>query len=179
MDEFIYQTPQQWFDSLEGEEKADVERMVALLASFGAGDPLSWAASEKKESIAQTARFLFLHEVRKILSQLRLPQIALELQELEQSDRVARQGEKAAQELIDSGVEPQKLNAIYRAGASFALFEMLNLLDGTYETAAENIVGAPHWSLQEVQGSPGQSRLTGRGIDGLHESFDSLYETDV
>lgn len=181
MDEFTYQTPQEWFDSLEGEEKANAERIVALLSQFGAADPVAWAASEMSEGIAQTARFLFLHEVRKILGESRLSQIAGESQKLGQPYRIETEGRRIAQELMDSGVEPEKLNAIFQAGASFALNNMLNLLDGTYETAAdiENVADAPLWSLQEMREENDDFRLTGRGIECLHESFDSLYETDV
>jgi hypothetical protein len=162
-------------------EKEYKERMIALLTKLGADNPQSWLQSEERENIAQTARFLFLHEVRKILDQSSVAEVGgawRQSPERQSPDEAQALGEKALAELTASGTDEELLNAIYRAGASSALFAILNLLDGTYATESESEPLAPRWVLMEIVGSIDQSHLTGRVVDGTHESFQSLYKTD-
>ena len=157
------------------------ERMLALLTRLNADNPQSWLASEEQENIAQTARFLFLHEVRKILDQSSIAGVGgsyLPTPERQSPDVIQRQGESAFAELTATGADARLLNAIYRAGACEALWEMLNLLDGTFATENETEALAPDWALMEVVGQLGEGRLTGRIVDGVHESFGSMYATD-
>ena len=54
------------------------------------------------------------------------------------------------QELNEAGVTLRQINHIYQAGACAAIFEMLNLLDGTFATNGEVKPTAPRWALMEV-----------------------------
>jgi hypothetical protein len=153
------------------------EHMVALLENLGADRPKSFLSSEEKENIPQVAHFLFVHEARKILAQSRCDGKVSVPQEVN-PDAVIRQGETAMQEVNESGASLRLLSDIYQAGACAAIFEMLNLLDGTFATDGEEETVAPHWALMEVIGKLGEGKLTGRTIGGTHEYFFCLYDTD-
>ena len=172
-------SPQEWLESLDTQERTKADRMVALLARFGADDPVSWVRSEMQENIPQVAKFLFLHEIRSRLvrdfsyggsTRPEAPQL--------NPAQIEARGEEAYRRLLDSGASPKDIEDVTRDAACRTVWEFISLLDGVLESEYDDIEDAPRWVLAEVTGPLEDSKLTGRCLDGLHESFGALYPTD-
>jgi hypothetical protein len=130
-----------------------------------------------RENIPQVARFLFLHEVRSQLINKLTYRRALDEANLH-PEEIEAKGDEAHRRLIDTGANPNDLERVARASACMAVREFISLLDGLLESEADDIEDAPRWILAEVTGPIGEAELTGRYLDGLHESFRSLYPSD-
>lgn len=172
-------TPQEWLESLDGPARAKADRMIVILERFGANDPVSWVSSEMREDIPQVARFLFLHEIRsRLLNPFSygrsLPPGTPDMHPAEMEAK----GDQAYQRLLDAGANADDLEDVARGAASKTVHEFISRLDGVYESEYESIEDAPRWILAEVTGPLEDSELTGRCLDGLHESFYDLYPTD-
>ena len=171
--------PQEWLDSLDAQERAKADRMIAILERFGADDPVSWVSSELREDIPQVARFLFLHEIR---SRLLNPfsygrSLKPGTPDMNPAEMEAR-GDQAYQRLLDAGANPDDIEDVARGAASRTVFEFISLLDGVLESEYDAIEEAPRWKLAEVTGPLEESELTGRCLDSLHESLYDMYPTD-
>lgn len=171
--------PQQWLESLDLQTRAKADRLIAILERFGANNPVSWVSSEMRENIPQVARFLFLHEVRsQLINKFNYRRILDEDEANLHPEEIEMKGDEAHNRLLNAGANPDDLERVARAAACMAVQEFIGLLDGLLESEAEDIEDAPRWILAEVAGPIGQAKLSGRCLDGLHESFYSLYQTD-
>jgi hypothetical protein len=182
MSEYRWITPQEWYKSLDDEARKIADDKIEILKKFNADDPLGWVSSEMRENIPQVARFLFLHRVRsEVLNgylQFAIPENA----EFEKSlSPLARMkvGEEAFNRLIESGINREDLIRVARAAACRATFNFVEMLDGvTFPDEFEDLYNAPSWSIMEIVEENGKRKLTGRILDGLHESICGLYPED-
>jgi hypothetical protein len=174
-----YITPQQWLESLDASDRAKADRMIALLERFGAKNPVRWVSSEMRENIPQVARFLFLHQIRSQLINnysyggLQEP-VPINMRPAE----IEAKGEEAYRRLIDSGANQKDIEDVARGEVGRTVWDFICLLDGVLESEYDDIDDAPRWMLAEVTGPIGEGELTGRCLDGLHESFGGLYPID-
>lgn len=170
---------QQWLESLDAQDRAKADGMIALLERFGADDPLGWVSSEMQEDIPQVARFLFLHEIRsRLINNYSygglVEPVATDLHPTE----IEAKGEEAYRRLLANGADRKDIEDVARGEACRTVWEFISLLDGVIESEYDDIEDAPRWQLAEVTGPLEESELTGRCLDSLHESFNSLYPTD-
>ena len=93
-------------------------------------------------------------------------------------EEIEEKGDEAHNRLIDADADADDLERVARASACMAVQEFISVLDGVLESEADDIEDAPRWILAEVAGPIGEAELTGRCLDGLHESFNSLYPSD-
>lgn len=133
----------------------DQDALTALtrrMAELGAGDPASWASSEIREGIPQQARYLVL---RRVWADALTPW----------RDPGALRRNDALDSLIRQGADPELLAEAVRGVVFDTVNAMIMILDEGYDPGAP--ADAPNWALMEVHPD---HRLTGRRIDGLHES---------
>jgi hypothetical protein len=134
----------------------DEDALAALtrrMADLGAKDPAAWAASEVGEGIPQQARYLVLRRAwADAMAPWRDPRV---LRRYGALDALIRQGADAA--LLAEAVRGVVLDTVSA---------MIMIVDEGNDPDAPP--DAPKWALMEV--SPGHG-LTGRRIDGLHESL--------
>ncbi len=170
--------PQEWLESLDAQTRAKADRLIAILERFGADDPASWVSSEMREDIPQVARFLFLHEVRTKLIGNFGSRKSADTDSKRHPDEIMAAGNDARNRLIKSGVSADDLDRVAHAAACESVFDFISLLDGLEESEIDDLEDAPRWVVAEVAGPIGESKLTGRCLDGLHESIITLYPTD-
>jgi len=142
-----------WLESLADADRRKAEALRDRFAELGAEDPEGWAKSEIVEDIAQQARFVFLRS----LWREAIDGWAAGLERLPSGRR-----------LLEGGAERSDLEKLARVAAYEAVFTVLNRLDEGHDPDAP--VDSPGWSLLERAGDD----LTGRPVDGLHESILTL-----
>ena len=181
MSKYHYVTPQEWYESLDDKTRNIADQKIEILKKFNAKNPLSWVSSEMRENIPQVARFLFLHRVRSDVINGYLPFSIPENADFEKSlppiTRIEI-GEEAFNRLIASGINQADLVRIARAAACSATFNFVEMLDGISYSDVETVPTSPTWELMEVVEENDKRELTGRILDGLHESIFGLYPED-
>jgi hypothetical protein len=177
---FKYPTYKEW---LEGLPELERERALKLADQFranGCAAPEDWVRSEVSEDFCQFATYLFLsnlwrceidhpwsespenwiREFSHTVGQTRLP--------------VFDDAAEALLRLQEAQVSAKDLGAIARLVAYSTAFGVLNLLDAGADRSAAG--DTPGWSLREMDA---EGNLTGRAIEGLHESLLSIHEDSV
>ncbi len=183
MPEYPWITPQEWYESLDKKTRKIADQKVEILKRFNAEDPLGWVSSEMRENIPQVARFLFLHRVRsEVLDgyfQFSVPESPDFEKSLPPLVRM-KVGEEAFNRLIASGVDREDLVRVARAAACRTVINFVEMLDGvTFSEELEGLSHAPDWAIMEIVEEKNERRLTGRILDGLHESVFDLYPEDI
>jgi hypothetical protein len=179
--EYHYVTPQEWYESLDDRTRKIADQKIAILKQFNADDPLGWVASEMRENIPQVARFLFLHRIRsEVLNghlHFTLPENADFEKSLPPLKRLEVGGD-AYRRLIASGANQEDLVRVARAATCSAVLNLVEMLDGVSYSDVDTIDNAPNWSIMETIEENDEWKLTGRTLDGLHESIFGLYPED-
>ncbi|MFJ9387675.1 hypothetical protein ACIRON_02560 [Nocardioides sp. NPDC101246] len=125
--------------------------LTSRLRDLGAPNPESWAQSELAEDIPQTARYVAL---RRLWPEL--------IQPWRDHDTLRRV--PATKKILDAGVDPAVLSAALCSVAYEAVA-------GTLWELWDQPDDVPHGRFVEVDE---HGNLTGRSVDGLHESLLSL-----
>jgi hypothetical protein len=140
------------------------ERLGALIARFraaGCRNAESWASSEIAEGIPQFARFIFLQNLRRLVtaegSREWLRRLALPNDD-------GRGGIR--RRLTESSATIEDLTELVRAAQAEVVRGVAYLLDG-YLPGGE-LVKEVQWGLYELDAESNPAR----SIDGLHESID-------
>ena len=68
--EWKWLTPEEWYASLDPDDRAKADSLLAILSRYGASEPLSWVSSEIRENIPQVARFLILRDIRRVMDRV-------------------------------------------------------------------------------------------------------------
>ena len=161
----------EWPPHLTAEQQAHLERLTAVIERIGVSDAQSWALSEVLEQIPQAARAMFLRMAwRNVIEPFRDPKWIDEHLELYRKDPTGplAEGRAAIERMLEARVAREDIALVAWTVAVQTVFNLLYHM-GDYES----VEGAPGWSLLETDPETGQ--MTGRLIDGLHES---LLETD-
>ena len=177
---YRYPTYEEW---LAGLTQAERERALKLAEQFranGCATPELWVRSEVSEAFCQFATYLILSKIwrceidhpwsetpetwikefSQTVGQTRLP--------------VFDDAAAALQRLQEAQVSAKDLGAVARLVAYSTAFGVLNLLD---EGSNRHAVGeTPGWSLRETDA---EGNLTGRSVEGLHESLLSIHEESL
>ena len=181
MSEYHWTTPQEWYESLDDETRKIADQKLAILRQFNANDPLGWVSSEMRENIPQVARFLFLHRVRSEVINGHLQFTIPENVDSGKSLSPLKQlqvGEEAFNRLVASGVNQEDLIQVARATACRTALNFVEMLDGVSYSDIDTIANVPSWSIMETVEENNERKLTGRTLDGLHESIFGLYPED-
>ncbi|MBI5725881.1 MAG: hypothetical protein HZA50_18115 [Planctomycetes bacterium] len=171
-----------WYESLDPQTRTTVDEKVAILKKFNAYAPLAWVESEMNENIPQVARFLFLHCVRSEVingySNFKIP----DNDDFEKSIPPYKRlevGEEALNRLIAAGVNREDIVRVARAAVCTAAFNFVAMLDRcSGPPDVDKVANAPDWALMEIVKKDGERKLSGRMLDGLHESIYNLYPDD-
>lgn len=169
---------QAWLESLDAESRAQADSFIAILEKLGAEDPVSWVASEMREDSPQVVTFLFLHEVRTKFVNNFIDR-TFENEEVNLHPfKVEDRGREAYDRLRAAGADPDDLELFARGMACTTAHQFIMMLDGVDESVTDDLENGPRWVLAEVKGSLREGELSGRCVDGLHESFGNLYPSD-
>ena len=173
-----WMTPEDWLQSLDSPTRAIADEKIAFLTQLEARNPVQWIASEMRDGIAQTARFLVLWKIRLTVAEQYykegLPE--RDVKKLTTDfKQILQDATGAIQRLLASGASADDLHSIARAAAYQAAFSAVMTIDEGMGWEAEQFPEAPDWALMERSAD---GKLTGRSISGLHESFSHLFTFD-
>jgi hypothetical protein len=133
--------------------------LSARMRELGAPDPEEWAESERREGIAQEARWLFLQAVWPEFIDRHTPETVLSY--------------PSARRAVEAGASAEDVAQAMRAAACEAVLGVLfRVFEGCDLDAPAD---APGWKLMEVRfDDEDQGHLTGRDVVALHEDVMSL-----
>ncbi len=165
--------PEDWPASLDAPARERAERLIRRMEQLGAPDPAEWVYSEMTEDIPQLAIFLVLRRLwPEHIDSWRdsphwIPNM-IRAAEVDPTDYFADAGQ-ALKRLIAAGVREEDIKSIARFVAYETTFGVLVTLDDGCDP--DSLEEGPGWALMETDA---EGNLTGRQIDGLHESILSL-----
>jgi hypothetical protein len=145
----------------------------------GCAEPKSWVRSEISEDFSQFATYLILSRIWRYEIDQWGESPEMWIEEFSRTTGQTRlpvfdDAAAALKRLKEAQVSAKDLGAIASLIAYSTAFGVINLLD---EGSDRDAVGeTPGWSLQEKDAS---GNLTGRAINGLHESLLSIHEESV
>jgi hypothetical protein len=174
-----YPTYEEWFAGLDEAKQQQALALVAKLKAHGAKDAEQWARSEVEEDFAQLATYLIIHRIWlcEIERWSEDPEQWMNEFASYQSRHplpVFADAAEAVKRLREAGVSAKDLGAVARLVAFSAAFGVVNLIDeGGIRDAGEDL---PGWQLSETDAD---GNLTGRGINGIHESLLSIHEDSL
>lgn len=165
-----------WLISKPPDQRADAERMLAVLQRLGAPDAEGWVRSEIDENIAQLARFVVLGEVADVIARWQYAET-----NAHEEDQALRAGAalfdtefspSVTTEILGTGVDPELVGRFAMHVAAGTAFDVLHAID---EQRPSDELGddLPGWILMETTPT---GELTGRDVGGLHESLAELTE---
>jgi len=159
LDGSIKERFQKKLNSWDSTKLSKANELANKLDNAGCIESESWVFSEIDENIAQSARFIFL---KNLWDKVVNPSPTLGLENLRLSN------ERCANSLkkLDSVLTLEEKEHLFKEFAIEMGWDFAHAIDEGYSYENDQL---PSWALMEVDANTGE--LTGRGIDGLHESF--------
>lgn len=159
-----------WLEALDAGARAKAEAQLELLRRCGARDPESWVRAEIEKGSPHTTRFMVLrHFWPESIDCWRHDSNWVRdcIDEAEENPAgcFADAG-VALKRLVEAGARAEDLAAVARMISYETVFHVLQVIDEGCDVEHEE--SGPRWALMEV--GP-EGTLTGRHIDGLHESI--------
>ncbi len=173
-----WMTPEEWLESLDRETRAAADEKIAFFTQLKARNPLGWVASEMRENIGQTARFLLLRQIR-LTAVEQCSIFGLPVKDASALptgfNKILQDASDSVHRLLAAGIDAGDLHNIARTAAYQAALSTVSIIDDGLEWKANEFPDAPEWALME---RTSDGKLTGRGVEGLHESLTQIFATD-
>lgn len=172
-------TYEEWLASLSEAKRDKALGLAKQFQENGCEKPESWVRSEISEDLCQFATYLILSRIWRCEIDRWVESPEMWIEEFSRSVGQTRlpvfdDAAAALKRLKEERVSVQDLGAVARLIAYNTAFGVINLLD---EGSDRDAVGdTPSWSLREKDFD---GNLTGRGIEGLHESLLSIHEDSI
>jgi hypothetical protein len=174
-----FPTYEEWLAALPEVKREKALNLTKQFRANGCEEPELWVRSEVSEDFCQFATYLILSRIWRceIDQWSESPETWIK----EFSGTIGQTGlpvfdDAAAslKRLQEAQVSAQDLGAVARLVAYNTAFGVINLIDAGFDGDA--VGETPGWSLREKDA---EGNLTGRDIEGLHESLLSIHEDSV
>jgi hypothetical protein len=161
---------------MDGEARQQAVHLMQFLREQGCDDPEGWVQAEIEEGRAAVTKWLFLQQLWPGIIDGSVSNPSWIYRFIDQSKAAPASAfadaGRSMERIVAAGISAEDIGRVMRFAAYESVFGVLSFIDERY---AQNIKGevamARGWALIEING---EGVLTGRSLDGLHESLLSM-----
>ncbi|GIW88739.1 MAG: hypothetical protein KatS3mg108_3063 [Isosphaeraceae bacterium] len=162
-----------WIESLQPDDRARVDQLIAVLRSLGCPDPEAWARRELRDNWPQLARYALLHhlwsESINAWSDSLLWIDNLRDDPRDSPHSPAPEAARALDHMLRAGVSRHDIARLARFIAYETVFSVVHTLDEGFDPERED--RSPGWALMELDPL---GQVTNRPLTHLHEDLPRL-----